>query len=69
MLRRWQIAAVLLAGCSAVAPSSTRPIAEIPPGVNDWWFSASRDGTLAYADRRGSEVFVVVGSRRYGPYT
>jgi hypothetical protein len=33
------------------------------------WIDVSRDGkTVAYADRRGAETFLVVGDRRYGPF-
>ena len=59
----------LLGACSAVPPRG-RLVATLPETVNDWWVDISRDGSLvAYADRQGREVWLVVGDRTYGPYT
>lgn len=60
-----------LSACAAVQPEAEdRRIGAIPPDVNDWWFDASADGSVvAYADRRGPQVRLTVGDRRYGPYT
>jgi hypothetical protein len=52
-----------LAACAAPAPRT------LPPGADVWWFTISRDGsTLAYAERIGSNAWLVAGDRRYGPY-
>ena len=67
---------VLLAmtACGSTPPGrdrfQERLVGTIPAGVNDWWVSISADGsTTAYVDRRDSQAFLVVGSRRYGPYS
>lgn len=58
---------LVLASCARLAD---RPLSTLPPDANPWWIDVSRDGrVVAYADRRGFQVFLVIGDRTYGPYT
>ena len=56
-----------LAGCAT--PLQDRAVLELPPGVDDWWSTVSPEGrATAYAERRGSDAYLVAGGRRIGPY-
>ena len=58
---------VALVGCST--PLQNRPVLELPEGVDDWWFTVSPGGrAAAYAERRGSDAYLVAGGRHIGPY-
>lgn len=57
----------LLAGCAT--PLQDREVLELPSGVDDWWFTVSEGGqAAAYAERHGSDAYLVAGGRRIGPY-
>ena len=61
---------IFLLGACTTVPRDGHLVATLPKGVNEWWVDITRNGTLAaYADRKGREVFLVVGDRTYGPYT
>ena len=66
---------LLLVGLAACASPPAASVADrlvetLPPGVDAWWFTVSPGGSgAAYAERRGSDAFIHVRDRVYGPYS
>lgn len=59
-----------LSGCgSALRLPEERVVLELPVGVEPWWITVSPGGQgSAYAERRGSDAFLVFDGRRLGPF-